>query len=213
MSFKSLELDTNDDIYKKLQQFKVGSPSEEFKKQILKIYRIELEILTNHFLKKFGDVRKTARATVFTELCKHALFRLMTKEEKLTNSPYKWGYYEHLSRINHSCDPNLKIIDFSKYDDEGVSTDDLSFKSVKKINKGDELTFSYTADVNDLVRSYGFTCKCEKCESRTSDGKRKPKNRKKSSKSKRKSKNINSKSKKRKSKNINSKSKKRKSIK
>ena len=53
MSFKSLELDINDDIYKKLQEFKVGYPSKEFRENVLETYKDELKFLSDHFTAKF----------------------------------------------------------------------------------------------------------------------------------------------------------------
>lgn len=64
------------------------------------------------------------------------------------------------TKFNHSCVPNIYY-----YFDHDTLT--LSFYSNKKILSGEELVISYISEnmsKSCLVSTYGFTCKCPKCQ-------------------------------------------------
>lgn len=77
---------------------------------------------------------------------------------KFDNSP---GICFIGTRINHSCDPNVTYY---------KENDELVFKTIKPINKDEELVESYIdyelpRDLRQqmLLDRYGFVCKCNKC--------------------------------------------------
>eukprot|EP01135_Chromosphaera_perkinsii_P004964 Nk52_evm8s307 gene=Nk52_evmTU8s307 len=75
------------------------------------------------------------------------------------------GVYPVAALLNHSCDPNCAI----RYD---ADTRKLIIYAIKPIMRGDELVHAYTLPngyreerrMDILLRSYGFVCKCERCE-------------------------------------------------
>lgn len=62
---------------------------------------------------------------------------------------------EHTARyINHSCDPNIEAV----IEDE----EHIMFYALRKIKKGEELTFDYGEEyVDDIIKKEG--CLCHKC--------------------------------------------------
>ena len=69
------------------------------------------------------------------------------------------------SKINHSCNPNIRIV----YGLFGGSIT-VSFVAVRPITPGDELCISYTTslnlrvnDRNNLLNAFSFSCKCNRC--------------------------------------------------
>ncbi|KAM9316757.1 histone-lysine N-methyltransferase SMYD3 [Gastrophryne carolinensis] len=77
------------------------------------------------------------------------------------------GLYPSMSLLNHSCDPNCVIVF------EGTC---LQLRTVKKIDKSEELTISYIdvkmpSDLRQiqLQRQYCFRCDCNRCLSKDKD--------------------------------------------
>ena len=63
--------------------------------------------------------------------------------------------------LNHSCDPNVIFKQENKY---------MIFKTIKDINKGEELCNNYIditlpkkRRLSILKSQYGFTCTCNRC--------------------------------------------------
>lgn len=54
--------------------------------------------------------------------------------------------------LNHSCDPNTKLIFFNN---------SLMLRAKKEILKGDEITYNYCSSDFELMRP--FTCNCDNC--------------------------------------------------
>ncbi|THV07612.1 SET domain-containing protein [Dendrothele bispora CBS 962.96] len=73
------------------------------------------------------------------------------------------GTFKNLSRINHSCRPNVDR-------DWDSPTFSLQIRASKPIKKGEEITITYIGNLTDPasarqreLASYGFTCACEAC--------------------------------------------------
>lgn len=71
------------------------------------------------------------------------------------------GLFKFMSRVNHSCHPNCEL------------TEDFKLVAIKKIKKGDEITYHYfqalsdteeiAVDKNILYYLHGFLCRCSSC--------------------------------------------------
>ena len=81
------------------------------------------------------------------------------------------GLYALAAAINHSCNPNCcQTFDLS-------TSGALSIRALRNIEKGEEITIAYI-DVGkptwwrreELQKSYGFLCSCNRCHSSSSDG-------------------------------------------
>ena len=77
--------------------------------------------------------------------------------------------FRHSTLINHSCDPNVDFkVQLNSDNDSPIS---LSFHSLKKIKKDDQLFTSYLPSPKMkydqrqkyLLDNWGFVCQCKKC--------------------------------------------------
>ena len=78
------------------------------------------------------------------------------------------AFYSRICKINHSCDPNVKVTYRLQY--PGCGRLIAVVQSTRPIRRGEELFHSYI-DVNDDVemrraalKDYGFQCSCLRCE-------------------------------------------------
>jgi hypothetical protein len=185
MAFMSLNSEDMS-ISEKLKQFEVGTTRPEtFNTNVNTTYKDEIKFISNYLIMKNDKLlEKETIESVFNEICKHALYRIVCKEKLETISyngslykirrPIRYGQFEYSSRINHSCDPNVII-------NLGSQENTISFTAIKQINKGDEITYSYSDDKSNFLSNFGFECECKKCnkDKTKSDGrKRKSKKRK-----------------------------------
>ena len=194
MAYVSLQLPDNE--RKKLETFKVGNLDNDFKLSVFNTYKEEIKLLLDYLItnEKYKTMEKEQiKKIVISEIYRHSLYRLISKAKLVFKNgiffkcPYEWGYCEHITRMNHSCEPNLKIndIECKKVENGEICGDgSISFTSIKPINKGDELTFSYFDDPKTSLLKYGFNCGCEKC--KKTDGHWKKSKRRSKKKSKRK---------------------------
>lgn len=108
------------------------------------------------------DLLKDGHEKYLPELTKNQMIlcymKLKRNMFKFNNSP---GICFIGTRINHSCDPNVTY-----YKDDNK----LVFKTIKSINKDEELLESYinydlpkSERQKLLLERYGFVCKCNKC--------------------------------------------------
>ena len=91
---------------------------------------------------------------------------------------FRW--YGNVGRfLNHSCDPNVKYNDLVLDSERKIFGNEdysISFTAIKQINKGDEITWSYSDNKSNFLSQFGFECKCKKCnkdETKTDGRKRK----------------------------------------
>ena len=165
MAYYSLIAD--DEIKNKLKEFKIGKPSDEFQKNITSTYEEEIKILRRELfgikIDEISDMKEKLRYArektdyIKDEIMRMALYRLScnsyltfdTKKESFVSNPYEWGFFEFATRANHSCDPNMEIVDIVCEEPYkigklcGKPEGEIKFRAIKKINKGDELTYSY----------------------------------------------------------------------
>jgi hypothetical protein len=191
MAFMSLN---SEDMFicNKLKEFEVGKIHKKFASNVNTTYKDEIENISNYLIEnneRYKGLEKTEiKTTVFNEICKHALYRIVCKEipeiVKKNEVLYeirraiRYGQFEYSSRINHSCDPNV-IINF------GSQENTISFTAIKQINEGDEITYSYSDHKSNFSSHFGFECKCIKCNNETkSDGKKRKSKKRKSKKRK-----------------------------
>jgi hypothetical protein len=73
------------------------------------------------------------------------------------------GHYPTIAQMNHSCDPNVEWRSVS-------GTSMIEILALKSIGPGEELLLSYIDQTlplkerrAELLRLYGFVCKCPKC--------------------------------------------------
>ena len=72
------------------------------------------------------------------------------------------GVFSVLAKLNHSCEPNASI--------EFMDSNQAWLLAYRDIKAGEELFISYVDDELDYddrqfdLRTYGFQCKCTKCE-------------------------------------------------
>jgi hypothetical protein len=198
---------------KMLDDFILPEVSPAFKKNCFLKYKQEITELTNIFEPVYPDLdKKTLGKKILDEICKHAINRIICKIQIFRgpgcyiHAANEWGYFEHITRINHSCDPNLEINDIVIPTEifDGIICGDrtASLKAIKRINTGDELKYTY-ADKSQLDDSYGFICKCSNCDIKPKDGMKKKRSKTKRRRSKsrrRKTKRRRSKSRRRKTK-------------
>lgn len=75
------------------------------------------------------------------------------------------GLYIVGSTFNHSCDPNVVLLK-----PQGDFSDRTAVLALRDIAAGEELCISYIdedaslEDRNEMLRDYGFTCSCTKCQ-------------------------------------------------
>tara|TARA_Y100000590_G_C15645164_1_gene986571 strand:+ start:1005 stop:1478 length:474 start_codon:yes stop_codon:yes gene_type:complete len=62
--------------------------------------------------------------------------------------------YNHARYINHSCDPNCEV---------EIINNQLWVKSIKNINKGDELSYNYGYEYDTDYKEHKCKCKSERC--------------------------------------------------
>ena len=186
MAYYSLIAD--DSIKKRLDEFKIGETTDEFKKKIRESYNHEIRLLyNNNQIKSRGYMIKD----IGIEITRMALYRLCCnsilkyKDDHFEKDCYEWGFFEFATRVNHSCDPNMEILDTvceQPYEDGkicGKLEGEIKFRAIKNIKTNDELTFSYVrkekyinektrifdenAYKQSLLSDYGFVCKCSHC--------------------------------------------------
>ena len=88
------------------------------------------------------------------------------------------AFYPLHSCMNHSCDPNVVMMFCDDDDEEGANGDPEaeSYRcyayATRDIGEGEEVTCSYldqdqlqlsTEERQDLLRDYGFRCRCKRC--------------------------------------------------
>ncbi len=82
-----------------------------------------------------------------------------------------YGFFKDLSRINHSCIPNIKLI---IPNDQQQEIDSISVVALKNINIGEAIVMDYVqnAKIDErrllLFKNYGFRCSCEICDKKCS---------------------------------------------
>lgn len=70
----------------------------------------------------------------------------------------KGGIFVKSSRFNHACHPHATCkYGYTSYDDT------LTFTACQSIQKGQEITISYTTNPSQLMDNYGFYCDCSGC--------------------------------------------------
>ncbi|MEY8689671.1 MAG: SET domain-containing protein [Leptothrix sp. (in: b-proteobacteria)] len=77
------------------------------------------------------------------------------------------GLYKWLSRANHSCDPNTKLVNGNRSERE------LFLVAIRDIAAGESVTWNYSSPVlltidyisrnASLFHSFGFCCSCSRC--------------------------------------------------
>lgn len=132
----------------------------KYSTQFLSLVPIKLDLEDKTFISY--DLLKDGHEKHLPQLTKDQMvlyyMKLKRNMFKFDNSP---GICFIGTRINHSCDPNVTY-----YKDGDV----LVFKTIKSINKDEELFESYIdyelpREVRQemLLDRYGFVCKCNKC--------------------------------------------------
>jgi hypothetical protein len=131
-----------------------------YSKQFLSLVPIKLDLKDNTFISY--DLLKDGHEKYLPQLTKDQMvlyyMKLKRNMFKFDNSP---GICFVGTRINHSCDPNVTY-----YKDNDV----LIFKTIKQINKDEELFESYinydlpkSERQKLLLERYGFVCNCNRC--------------------------------------------------
>ena len=76
---------------------------------------------------------------------------------------YGSGIFEHYSRINHACNPNV-------HNSYNPTLQKLTVHAVRQINKGEEILTSYIAGTcrtreqrHQHLSNWGFECRCKCC--------------------------------------------------
>jgi hypothetical protein len=99
------------------------------------------------------------------------LREFISEEEEETLFPPLDGtaFYLLTCKINHSCDPNIRI-HYKSDSEKGLV---LEMKAVKEIIKNEEFFQSYInqyntkSDRQKALQDYGFICQCSKCANET----------------------------------------------
>ncbi|KAL5327843.1 hypothetical protein ACEPPN_005549 [Leptodophora sp. 'Broadleaf-Isolate-01'] len=112
---------------------------------------VELEKLTKEQRREYRTLHGHMRLSNSEDLA-------IYKTNRFETCGGKGGIFIKSSRFNHACHPHATCT--YRYDE---STDTLIFTACNPINKGDEMTISYTSNASQLMDNYGFYCDCSGC--------------------------------------------------
>ena len=111
------------------------------------------------------DLRTSRKENCLREMKTFRSNRIESEEEDML--------FFVLSRINHSCSPNVEECSLKKGSEDQENVDEHELRAIKDISKGEEITIFYLNFIKsiglkqlrmeDLKDKFGFQCKCCVC--------------------------------------------------
>lgn len=104
-----------------------------------------------------------------------ATVNLFLKNSRIVNQQdISFSLYLNMALLNHSCAPNADIGKLLEKDDAGKPHNRIEIRAIKDISKGEEITYSYFGNINNLCcpsqarkifikENFEFDCNCGVC--------------------------------------------------
>ncbi len=129
-----------------------------------------IECLGNLYPRTIEDAKKNLKTAIVAQFGmeekeKDALDLIKCVKISLNSCPFPGGYgiYEYCSKVNHSCDPNCLML---------MLGERAVIKTIRDVSEGEEITIPYIMSPftkefqirkTTLTSSFGFECKCRRC--------------------------------------------------